>query len=65
MLPTAVHVICKTDVLKYMKTRLIIHGRIGKWTVALSEYTLHYVPQRAVKGKALADFLANHPCIET
>ncbi|KAK2986185.1 hypothetical protein RJ640_006220 [Escallonia rubra] len=35
---------------------------MGKWVLALIEYSLTYVPQKAVKGQALADFLANHPC---
>ncbi|XP_070662353.1 uncharacterized protein [Malus domestica] len=29
--------------------------------MALSEFNLQYVPQKAVKGQALADFLAQHP----
>ncbi|XP_068318114.1 uncharacterized protein [Pyrus communis] len=29
--------------------------------MALSEFSLQYVPQKAVKGEALADFLAQHP----
>ncbi|KAM2957000.1 hypothetical protein FF2_024063 [Malus domestica] len=29
--------------------------------MALSEFSLQYVPQKAVKGQALADFLAHHP----
>ncbi|KAM2572023.1 hypothetical protein TB1_006674 [Malus domestica] len=29
--------------------------------MALSEFCLHYVLQKAVKGQALADFLAHHP----
>ncbi|KAM3003173.1 hypothetical protein FF2_033565 [Malus domestica] len=29
--------------------------------MALSEFSLQYVPQKAVKGQALADFLAQHP----
>ncbi|KAK2989997.1 hypothetical protein RJ640_009735 [Escallonia rubra] len=35
---------------------------MGKWVLALIKYSLTYVPQKAVKGQALADFLANHPC---
>ncbi|KAK2986474.1 hypothetical protein RJ640_000228 [Escallonia rubra] len=35
---------------------------MGKWVLTLIEYNLTYVPQKAVKGQALADFLANHPC---
>ncbi|CAN6557364.1 unnamed protein product [Malus baccata var. baccata] len=35
-------------------------GRIGKWILTLSEFSFQYVPQRAVKGQAIADFLAEH-----
>ncbi|CAL8086886.1 unnamed protein product [Prunus armeniaca] len=64
MLPSTVHTIAKIDLTKYMLTQPIIRGQIGKWTMALAEFTFHYVPQLAVKGQALADFMAAHPCIE-
>ncbi len=32
--------------------------------LALSEFTLTYVLANAVKGQEIADFLADHPCIE-
>ncbi|CAL2228521.1 unnamed protein product [Prunus armeniaca] len=64
MLPSVVHMIAKTDLIKYMLTCPIIRGRTGKWTMALVEFTFRYVPQQAVKGQALADFLAAHPCVE-
>ncbi|KAM1936384.1 hypothetical protein ACFX15_013659 [Malus domestica] len=38
----------------------MLTGRIGKWILALSEFSFQYVPQRAVKGQAIADFLAEH-----
>ncbi|CAN6575482.1 unnamed protein product [Malus baccata var. baccata] len=60
MLPSVTQVIAQTDVIRYMLTRPIVKGRIGKWTMALSEFSLQYVPQKAVKGQALADFLAQH-----
>ncbi|CAL2239078.1 unnamed protein product [Prunus armeniaca] len=44
-----------------MLTRPIIHGRIRKWTMTLSEFTFQYMAQKSVKGQALADFLAHHP----
>ncbi|KAM2731161.1 hypothetical protein EV2_034859 [Malus domestica] len=44
-----------------MLTRPIVKGRIGKWTMTLSEFSLQYVSQKAVKGQTLADFLAQHP----
>ncbi|KAL1291506.1 hypothetical protein AAHE18_20G204700 [Arachis hypogaea] len=42
----------------------ILHGRLGKWMLALTEFSLHFVPARAVKGQVLADFLVDHPCID-
>ena len=44
MLPTVTHVIAQTDVIQYMLTRPIVKGRIGKWKMALSEFSLQYVP---------------------
>ncbi|XP_043714691.1 uncharacterized protein LOC122663049 [Telopea speciosissima] len=64
LLPDTVNVVCQTDVIKYMLTRPISRGRVGKWTLALTEFALQYVPQIAVKGQALADFLADHPLME-
>ncbi|GKV45247.1 hypothetical protein SLEP1_g52356 [Rubroshorea leprosula] len=41
-----------------------VGGRIGKWVLALSKFNLKYMPQKAVKGQALADFLTDHLCLE-
>ncbi|KAM1895446.1 hypothetical protein ACFX13_044199 [Malus domestica] len=60
MLPCHVHIIAKTDVIKYMLSKPMLTGRIGKWILALSEFSFQYVPQRAVKGQAITDFLAEH-----
>ena len=47
-LPTTVLVIATTDLVKYMLSRPMLMGRIGKWILALSEFHLEYVPQKAV-----------------
>ena len=60
MLPCHIHIIARTDVIKYMLSKPMLTGRIGKWILALSEYSFQYVPQRAVKGQAIADFLVEH-----
>ncbi|CAN6698561.1 unnamed protein product [Malus baccata var. baccata] len=54
MLPCHVHIIAKTDVIKYMLSKPMLAGRIGKWILALSEFSFQYVPQRAVKGQKAA-----------
>ncbi|VVA40917.1 PREDICTED: Retrovirus-related Pol poly from transposon, partial [Prunus dulcis] len=61
MLSFTIYIIAKTDLIKYMVTRPMLRGRIGKWTLALTEFAFRYVPQKTVKGQAVADFLADHP----
>ncbi|WJX27586.1 hypothetical protein P8452_16393 [Trifolium repens] len=47
-----------------MLLKPILHSRIGKWALALTEYSLTYKPLRAVKGQIVADFLAEHSVSE-
>ena len=56
-----VRVISKADPIKYILSRPILSGRLAKWTVILEQYDIVYVPQKAVKGQVLADFLGDHP----
>ncbi|XP_050233300.1 uncharacterized protein LOC126681791 [Mercurialis annua] len=63
MLLVVVYVLCQTDIIKYILSKPYIRNQIGKWAIAMSEFTLGYVPQRAVKGQVLADFLVDHPII--
>ncbi|KAI5339365.1 hypothetical protein L3X38_018637 [Prunus dulcis] len=39
----------------------MLRGRIGKRTLALSEFAFRYVPKKFIKGQVVADFLADHP----
>ncbi|XP_059650578.1 uncharacterized protein LOC132296389 [Cornus florida] len=64
MLPILVYIICQTDLVVYMLLRPIITGRIGEWALALMEFNFAYVVQKAIKGRALEDFLADHPSPE-
>ncbi|CAL8134413.1 unnamed protein product [Prunus armeniaca] len=61
MLPYTIYIIAKTDLIKYMLTRPMLRGRVGKWTLALTEFAFRYVPHKAIKGQAVANFLADHP----
>ncbi|XP_073277708.1 uncharacterized protein [Primulina huaijiensis] len=63
LIQSRVFVVTKTDLIKYMHNRPILSGHIGKWSLALAEFTLIYYPQKSVKGQAIADFLADHPSL--
>jgi len=56
-----VRVNSKGDPIKYILSRPILSGRLAKRVIFLKQYNLVYAPQKAVKGQAMADFLANDP----
>ena len=51
--------IFKLDPIKYIFEKIFLSGRIVKWQVLLSEYDIQYVSQKAIKGSAIAEFLAD------
>ena len=48
-----------------MFSRSILHQRVGFWSLSLSEFDIRHEPQKTVKNQALANFLADHPCLST
>jgi len=42
-----------------------LNSRLAKWALLLSQYDMLLVPQKAVKGQALAELLAAHPVPES
>ncbi|XP_022158764.1 uncharacterized protein LOC111025231 [Momordica charantia] len=53
--------ISKMDPIKYIFEKPSLLGRIARWQVLLSEYDIVYVTRKAIKGGALADYLAQQP----
>ncbi|KAM1962669.1 hypothetical protein ACFX16_022931 [Malus domestica] len=56
-----IHLVAKADTIKYVMSKPVLTGRLAKWALLLNQYEIIYVPAKAVKGQALADFLADHP----
>ena len=57
-----INVISKVNLLRLLMTKpSSLNGRLAKWAILLSQYEMHFLPQKAVKGQAVADFLAEHP----
>ena len=61
LLAHPIRLISKADPLKYLMSKPFLSGRVARWSVLLTEFDITYVPQKAIKGQALADFLAAHP----
>jgi ribonuclease HI len=61
MLGHPIELIARADPVKYVLNQPALMGRLGKWAMSLMEFDITYVPQKAIKGQALADFLAAHP----
>ncbi|XP_070004197.1 uncharacterized protein [Nicotiana sylvestris] len=49
------------DPLKYIFQKTMPMGKLAKWQILLSRFDIIYVTQKAVKGKALANHLAENP----
>ena len=64
LIPSEVYVISQTDVIKYTLSSPILHGRVGKWMLTLTEFSLHYVPTKSIEGQILANFLVDHLCVD-
>ncbi|XP_074277755.1 uncharacterized protein LOC141601379 [Silene latifolia] len=65
MLSYSVSVYSKMDLIKYLFKKPLLNGRMLRWTLMLSKLDLKYVPLKVIKGRAVADFLADNPIEET
>ena len=58
MLSHTTWLVSKIDLVKYIFLKPALIGRIAWWQVQLSEFDIVYVTQKAIKGSALANYLA-------
>src|SRR3954463_4258220 len=57
-----IHVISKVNPLRMLMTKLSsLNGRLAEWSILLSQYDMHFLPQTAIKGQAITDFMAENP----
>lgn len=48
-----------------LTSKPILHNRIGKWALTLTEYSLTYWPLKEVKDQIVADFIVNHSVVKS
>src|SRR4051812_11012058 len=57
-----IYVVSKINLLRLLMTKpSALNGRLTKWAMLLSQYDMHFLPQKATKGQAIADLLAKNP----
>lgn len=61
MLAHKINLISRVNPLQYLMTRPTLSGRLAKWSMFLLQFDITFIPLRAIKGQAVADFLAAHP----
>jgi len=62
--PVDVYVYSHFDIIKHMLSKPILHSRVGKCALALTEYSLTYKSLKYVKDQIVADFIVDHSVVE-
>ncbi|RVW75495.1 Gypsy retrotransposon integrase-like protein 1, partial [Vitis vinifera] len=57
----SVHLISRLDPLRYLFDRPALVGHLMRWLVLLTEFDIHYVTQKSIRGSIVADHLASLP----
>lgn len=55
------HLMVKTDLVRYLLTKPVLTGRLARWLLQLSEFDITCITPKAIKGQALIDMLALFP----
>jgi len=58
MLSHTIWLVSRMDPIKYIFEKPGLTGRITRWQMLLSEFDIVFVTQKAIKGSALAEYLA-------
>nr|XP_027083543.1 uncharacterized protein LOC113705834 [Coffea arabica] len=61
LLSHTIYLISRSDPLKYLLEKPMPTGRLTKWQMILSKFDIVFISQKAVKGQAIADHLAENP----
>ncbi|XP_050889458.1 uncharacterized protein LOC127094707 [Lathyrus oleraceus] len=61
MLTHTTLLIFKMDPVKYIFEKPALTGRVARWKMALTEYDIQHVTQKAIKKSVMSDYLAHQP----
>lgn len=64
LLAHSIILISRLDLIKYLFVKPTLIGKLARWLLLLFEFDLKYVTRKSIKGRAVAEFLADHPVEE-
>ena len=50
-----------TNPIKFVMSKPVLSDQLARWYLQFKQFEITYISLKAIKGQALADFLANHP----
>ena len=53
--------VAKESPLRYLQSAPSLIGKLGRWMVLLTEFDIQYITRKVIKGRAIAEFLAQQP----
>ncbi|XP_015167815.1 uncharacterized protein [Solanum tuberosum] len=56
-----VRLISRANPIKFVMSKHVLSDRLARWYLQFQQFEIVYIPQKAVKGQALANFLVDHP----
>ncbi|XP_070004796.1 uncharacterized protein [Nicotiana sylvestris] len=56
-----IRLVSRANPIKFVMSKPVLNDRLARWYLQFQQLEIVYIPQKAVKGQALADFLADHP----
>ncbi|XP_070029337.1 uncharacterized protein [Nicotiana sylvestris] len=55
-----VRLVSRANPIKFVMSKPVLSDRLARWYLQFQQFEIVYIPQKAIKGQALADFLADH-----
>ncbi|XP_070029623.1 uncharacterized protein [Nicotiana sylvestris] len=56
-----VRLVSRANLIKFVMSKPVLSDRLARWYLQFQQFEIVYIPQKDMKGQALADFLADHP----
>ena len=53
--------VTECDSIKYLLNQPALIGKLAKWQILISEFNAQFLSQKSVKGRVIADVLAENP----